>query len=67
MPARSYHASKKIKNSHATAMKKDHAWVSIKSKKQSYVQMKLYQKQDIDNVLHIQPMHICFERRQRFN
>ena len=32
-----------------------------------YVQMKLYKKQDIDNVLHIQPMHICLERRQRFN
>jgi hypothetical protein len=43
-PARSYHASKKIKDSHATVMKKDHAWVSIKSKKQSYVQMRLYKK-----------------------
>jgi len=64
MPARSYHASKKIKNLHATAMKKDYAWVSIKSKKQSYVQTKLYKKkQDIDNVLHIQSMHICLERR----
>ena len=49
---------KKIKSSHATTMKKDHACVSIKSKKQSYVQMKLYRRQDISYVLHISVLQL---------